>query len=396
MRSKERDVFLRTLRMRISEQRSIGLKCLIQRLKVFFYALAALLVLPALLAAEELKEPDRTSERTSDHGVILLYHHVSENTPALTSVTPEQFDAHLAYIEAHGFQVVPLNELLNDIYNGKGVPENALAITFDDAYQSVYENAFPRLYARGLTFTVFVSDESIDRGYAPFMTWPQMREMSAAGVDFGAHSLAHKHLVRLQDELGKEAWAAWVTEDIKRNKTRLEAELNIEVRTFAYPYGEYNPELTAIIEEMGLYGLGQQSGAVGSGLPKSTIPRFPMMHSMAGLDRLGLALNSRPLPINENNPGAIVRDFNGMSGEWRFSLAPGKYDSANLACFSAQGEVLRVQVDDFNVTVTLPAFSPGRNKVNCTVPSTDQRGEYFWLSQQWLVRAEDGSWPVEP
>ncbi|MEC7469752.1 MAG: hypothetical protein VYC51_07900, partial [Pseudomonadota bacterium] len=33
--------------------------------------------------------------------VILLYHHVAENTPRSTSVTPDEFAEHLAFIKAN-------------------------------------------------------------------------------------------------------------------------------------------------------------------------------------------------------------------------------------------------------------------------------------------------------
>ena len=42
-------------------------------------------------------------------GVVLLYHHVDEDTPAITSIAPDQFNRHLDIIEAEGFTVLPLD-----------------------------------------------------------------------------------------------------------------------------------------------------------------------------------------------------------------------------------------------------------------------------------------------
>ena len=43
---------------------------------------------------------------------ILLYHHVSSDTPASTSVTPEVFDSHLQLLEESGYEVIPLAKIV--------------------------------------------------------------------------------------------------------------------------------------------------------------------------------------------------------------------------------------------------------------------------------------------
>ena len=44
-------------------------------------------------------------------GVVLLYHHVADDTPALTSIKTAQFERHLETIEESGYEVVPLEIL---------------------------------------------------------------------------------------------------------------------------------------------------------------------------------------------------------------------------------------------------------------------------------------------
>jgi hypothetical protein len=46
-----------------------------------------------------------------DNAVILLYHHVSTQTPTVTSVTPEVFRQHLAYLNKH-HTVLPLTKVI--------------------------------------------------------------------------------------------------------------------------------------------------------------------------------------------------------------------------------------------------------------------------------------------
>ncbi|MBT3830072.1 MAG: polysaccharide deacetylase family protein, partial [Gammaproteobacteria bacterium] len=101
-----------------------------------------------------------------DAGVVLLYHHVDEATPAITSIAPDQFNRHLDIIEAEGFTVLPLDELVKRSMDASSGPEKGdekiVAITFDDAYRSIYTTAFPNLQARGWPFTIFVATRLIE------------------------------------------------------------------------------------------------------------------------------------------------------------------------------------------------------------------------------------------
>lgn len=331
----------------------------------------------------------------ADHGVILLYHHVSSETPAITSVTPEQFEQHLGYIDKQGFNVIPLSKLLQSVYTSAQVPENAVAITFDDAYLSVYTQAFPRLRARAWPFTVFVSNQAVDKKFGQFMTWQQMREMASSGAEFGGHSVTHSHLVR---RLGDESQAQWrkrITGEISDNITRIKQELNIPVTSFAYPYGEFTDDLTTIVAGEGYYGLGQHSGALGPAVSPVEIPRFPMMRNLAEIKRLAVALNSRPLPIKKIDAGPRVRKEGDKSGVLSLQLEQGAFNPALLSCFSSNGGRLNVERRKDTFLIQLPEFVAGRNKVNCTVPSTDKAGEFFWFSHQWLVQTANGQWPEE-
>jgi hypothetical protein len=72
--------------------------------------------------------------------VVLQYHHVDASTPSITSVTPEQFAQHMALLEEEKMVVVDLEDVTHAILNGETIPDRAVAITFDDAYQSILES----------------------------------------------------------------------------------------------------------------------------------------------------------------------------------------------------------------------------------------------------------------
>lgn len=332
----------------------------------------------------------------ADHGVILLYHHVDENTPASTSITPEQFSAHLDYINNNGFVVLPLGELLEGVYNNGDVPNNAVAITFDDAYESVYSTAFPELAARGMPFTVFVATQAVERGHEATMSWQQLQELKASGlVSFGAHSRTHEHLLRGSEKGITEAWIERASAEIDESIADLNRELGLGgVDAFAYPYGEYSQGLEEMIAARGLYGLAQLSGAVGEKTPATAIPRFPMSRNQGRLERLAMALGTVPLPVTQLEAGPALINGSAQAPEaLSFSLsAHPAYHRDRLACFSASGDALTLAREVDRFTVSLPTFHAGRNKVNCTAPSAERAGEYFWYSQQWVLADAAGSW----
>ena len=176
--------------------------------------------------------------RADDHAVALVYHHVSEDTPSLTSVTPETFSRHLAYLREHDFNVWSLGSILDAIEKDQAIPPNTVAITFDDAYLSVYTEAFRQLRNYGWPFTLFVNTEAIDSGYSGSMTWDQIREVVKAGGEIGNHSHSHGHLVRRQDGETDAQWRQRITGDILKAEQRLRDETGIKPTLFAYPYGE--------------------------------------------------------------------------------------------------------------------------------------------------------------
>ena len=83
--------------------------------------------------------------------VILQYHHIDDSTPFSTSTAPERFEAHLNLLDELGATIVRLEDAI--IRDPSRLPDAArgtdtelrIAITFDDAFSSIYEEAFPML-----------------------------------------------------------------------------------------------------------------------------------------------------------------------------------------------------------------------------------------------------------
>ena len=80
------------------------------------------------------------------------------------------------------------------------MPENPIAITFDDGYLSNYEIAYPILKELNIPATIFIVtstvglDESSGKVSTPHFTWDQAREMQESGIiDIHSHSHSHSH-----------------------------------------------------------------------------------------------------------------------------------------------------------------------------------------------------------
>lgn len=329
------------------------------------------------------------------NAVILVYHHVDESSPRITSVSPQRFEQHLDYLGTAGFEVVSLSRILESIARGVALPPKTISISFDDAYESVYTRAFPALAARNWPFSVFVSSDAIDRAYGGFMSWDQLTEIAQYGAEIGGHTASHAHLVRGFEGETLRDWQQRVADEIDQGNSRIEEVLRTKVKLFAYPYGEFNQQLKELLKERNLFGLAQHSGAVGELTDLYAVPRYPMAASYANMDRFTLVVNTKALPVAAIDAGDLVRIQGQDSGQLQLSLVPGDYQLVNLACYSASGTALEVTTNDLQISVDLPEFSPGRAKINCTAPSAVEGGVYYWFSHQWIVKSASGQWPAE-
>lgn len=92
---------------------------------------------------------------------ILLYHDCSDRETEYTAdldctTTPALFREHIEYLKRH-YDIVDLDSLL-----GGDVPDRAVAITFDDGYASVYDNAYPILSAARAPATVYLISDVVE------------------------------------------------------------------------------------------------------------------------------------------------------------------------------------------------------------------------------------------
>jgi len=130
-------------------------------------------------------------------------------------------------------------------YRGPLPPDKPnVAITFDDAYTSVAENALPELTERGFHSTIFVPVGSL--GGPPnwvvkgdgvesdevVMSAERIATLSSPLVTFGSHSITHPHLSRMESDDARK--------EIEGSRDKLERLTREEIRLFAFPHGDHN------------------------------------------------------------------------------------------------------------------------------------------------------------
>lgn len=337
-----------------------------------------------------------TQANAAGHCVVLQYHHISEETPGITSVTPELFQQHLDYLLVNEYQVLALEHVVEALKNGGDLPDRCVALSIDDAFSSAYSEAFPRTRRYGFPLTVFVSTQAVDDGYRSHLSWDQIAEMHAGGVSFQNHGHEHLHLVRRLDGEADEDWEQRVATDIQTAQNRLHDQLGVRPTLFAYPYGEYNDALRAIVRSMGLDAFGQHSGPVWQAADFTALPRFPMASLYASMRTFPNKVNSRPLPIT----GAFPLDPVVPLDEWQPALTlVFRADVGNreqLTCYlNGSPEVSYEWLDQPQGAVVITPkgrLNVGRNRTNCTLPSERSTGAYGWYSHNWIRRASDGGW----
>ncbi len=76
-----------------------------------------------------------------------------------------------------------------------------------------------------------------------YLDWDNLRELRAAGMVVGGHTVTHPWLARLS--------AAEQDKEITEGNERLACELGEPIDVFAYPYGSYNADTLAILRRRG-------------------------------------------------------------------------------------------------------------------------------------------------
>ena len=311
--------------------------------------------------------------------VVFMYHRFGEDKYPTTSVRIEQLEEHIAELTSGKYKVKKLPEVIEAMRTAKPLPDRTIAITVDDAFRSVYTEAWPRFRKAGLPFTLFVASKSIDEGLPGSMTWDQIRELHEAGVTIGNHTVTHLHMPRFLPERNHR--------EMRNADKRFRDELGFSPKLFAYPYGETSLAIRKQVMDFGFTAaFGQHSGVAFQGGDLHYLPRFSMNESYGGLQRFRMAANALPLTVRELTPSNILLTPETNPPQLGFTV----YGRAvpllgKLTCYaSGQGRTRLVMLGPQRVETRMSqAFPPGRARINCTMPA--RGGRWRWFGRQFVV-----------
>ena len=207
--------------------------------------------------------------------IPILTFHAIEERPGVIGFPPSALRRALRHLREKGHRSIRLSEVAALLASGQAFPDRSFVITFDDGYRNVYEAAFPILQELGLTATVFLTvgpsgaEASPQRfpplGGRPMLSWAEVREMAAAGLEFGAHTLTHPDLKRLSPDQAET--------EIAESKKRIEDALGTPVEGFAYPFGRYDPVSVEIVRGLFHCACSDRLGLVTTGSDRWLLPR---------------------------------------------------------------------------------------------------------------------------
>lgn len=183
----------------------------------------------------------------------LMYHSVSAVGGPLRdlAVPPEILAEQLAALSEAGYRLVGLTEALDRLEQGG--TEKMVAVTFDDGYRDFLTHGVPALQQAGAGATLYASVGHLGGragwlgawadAFGPMMTWSDLDEVAASGVEIGNHSLIHHPLDVLT--------AAQLRDEVVSSHDQLEQRLQRKVRSFAYPHGYNSDRVRRVVEESG-------------------------------------------------------------------------------------------------------------------------------------------------
>jgi len=185
----------------------------------------------------------RSIGRTLPHRLVILYYH------GVPLESRFRFARQLDLLSGRA-QVVSA-----DFHGPAPAGGHSVAITFDDAFTSVVDNAIPELRARRMPATIFIPAGCIGRR----PTWESeaaaqqdiekvagadtLRRQMSDLVSFGAHSMTHPHLTRVSEDQARA--------EVRDCRDQMFRIFGADVRTFAFPYGDFDQNTVSLCREAG-------------------------------------------------------------------------------------------------------------------------------------------------
>jgi peptidoglycan/xylan/chitin deacetylase (PgdA/CDA1 family) len=211
------------------------------------------------------------------------------------AVPPARLTEQLTALADAGYTLLGITEALARRAADPAAP--VVAVTFDDGFRDFLTNGVSCLARAGARATLYVAAGHVGRpatwlgghapDFAPLLTWDEVREVAAAGIEIGSHGLVHTPL----DVLPERA----VEVQVRAARDRLRQHTQAEVDSFAYPHGYHNGLVRAVVARLG------HTSACAAGRQLApphaaplALPRLPVTPDLSGADVVELVRTGGP------------------------------------------------------------------------------------------------------
>jgi peptidoglycan/xylan/chitin deacetylase (PgdA/CDA1 family) len=169
------------------------------------------------------------------------------------TVLENDFEGQMRYLEKNGYRVITLDQFFGFLNGKTQIPEKSVVITIDDGWRSVYDVAFPILKKYGYPATLFVYTDLIT-GSPKTLNWKHINEMAENGIDIQCHSKTHRNFNVRDAEESFEEYFQNLEKELTESAKVIKKYAGKDVKYLAYPYGDSNPLVIALLKKLGYLG----------------------------------------------------------------------------------------------------------------------------------------------
>jgi peptidoglycan/xylan/chitin deacetylase (PgdA/CDA1 family) len=250
---------------------------------------------------------------SAEGAIVLMYHrlgHAHNAWEARYAIAPERFEAHMAALQRDGRRCVPLDALIRWMDGGEALPDGAFALTFDDGFRSVREDALPVLERLRWPFTVFLVSDLVGRDdlwtrasnpdgvVYPLLNAEEILDLQRRGIAFHSHTCSHASLPELDD--------AGLAHELEDSREALQALLGRPIDYLAYPFGHLDERVVAAARRAGY----RAAFSTQPGFNRRSVDRFRIRRlDVYGTDTPGMLLRKLRLGTNDGTLSALARYY---------------------------------------------------------------------------------------
>jgi peptidoglycan/xylan/chitin deacetylase (PgdA/CDA1 family) len=214
---------------------------------------------------------------------ILVYHRFGPRVADAMTITTDTFVAQVAYLNSHGYNIVPLRKVVEFAAGRDSLPRNAVAITIDDGHRTVFTELKPIIDRYRIPVTLFIYPSAISNAsYA--MTWEQLGILKNTGLfDIESHTYWHPNFNFERKRLTPTEFDEFARSQFTKSRFAIEKHLGVRPDLLAWPFGIYSEDLIRIARDCGyVAGFTIERRPVTRGENIMALPRYLLTAAMKG------------------------------------------------------------------------------------------------------------------